>query len=89
MTIHIPIYLPCHLILHSFHYHLVISGHLILSTIRFLTLIKIVRVQSSADYIVTTLLKFEIYSAETTLSPISLLINILYLYMHVLEHFNA
>jgi hypothetical protein len=45
MTIYLPRYLPCHLIFNSFHYNLVIWGHMTLSLIIFLTLIKTVGMQ--------------------------------------------
>jgi hypothetical protein len=62
---------------HSFHYHLVIWGHLLLVLILFLTLIKSLTIWLLSDALLLPLLNFEINCSETILWPIPLIFDLL------------
>jgi hypothetical protein len=61
-----------HVFFHSFHYHLVIWGHLLLVLILFLTLIKSLTIWLLSYALLLPLLNFEINCSETIPWPIPL-----------------
>jgi hypothetical protein len=79
----------CHLIFHSLHYHLVNWGHLLSVSILFLRLIKSLTIWLLSDALLLPLLNLEINCSETIPWPIPLPLDLLYLSMHLLVHFEA
>jgi hypothetical protein len=61
-----------HVFFHSFHFHLISGGHLLIVLILFLTLIKSMTIWQLSDALLLILLIFEINSSETILWPIPL-----------------
>jgi hypothetical protein len=71
-AMHLPRTHIWHLISHSFHYHLVIWGHLQLVSIMFLRLINSLTIWLLSYAPLLTLLEFEIYGSKAILWPIPL-----------------
>jgi hypothetical protein len=72
-----------HVIFHSFHYHLVIWGHLQLVSIMFLRLINSLTIWLLSYVVLLTLLDFEINYSETILRPIPLIFDLFYPSIHL------
>jgi hypothetical protein len=72
MTLYLPRTHIWHVFLNSFHYHLVISGHLQIVSILFLRLIRSVTIWLLSDAVLLTLLNLETNLWETILWHIPL-----------------